>query len=573
MFNKNKLTTPFQNLKTLLLSLLLLFTTSQAHSLSVTLTERQLCDLEMLIVDGFAPLKGFNTQKDYERIVSHLRLSNGNIWPIPIVLDIDESLSDQIAIGDTLNLENKEGLTLAILNVTDQWRPNKRLEAINVYGTTDKAHPGVAYLFEQTKNVYIGGPITPVNPPVHYDFTDLRKTPKELKAYFAERGIEQVVGFQTRNPMHRAHVAITKIAMEETGAHLLIQPVVGQTKPGDIGSSARVRCYRKILNHYPENSTSLSVLPLAMRMAGPREALWHALIRKNYGCTHFIVGRDHAGPGVDSFGNPFYGPYEAQDLVKRFSRKIGIELVPFPEVVYVKEKEIYLPRTELEPGMTELKISGTEFRRRLQLGLEIPSWLSYPEIIEELRRISPPRSRQGITLFFTGFSGAGKSTIASALSAKLSELQYRPITILDGDYIRKNLSSKLGFSAEDRSANVRRVGFVANEITKNGGLAICALIAPYASDREHNRALINGGGRYIEIHIATPIHVCAARDVKGLYAKVQKGIIKNFTGIDDPYEAPKNPELEIDTTDLTIAEAVEEIVNFLRTEGYLPEEA
>lgn len=539
------------------------------YSKSLTLSERQLCDLEMIMIGGFHPLEGFMEKSDYQSVVVNMRLADGSVWPMPITLDVDSSTAKEIQLGDRVELKDEDGVILAEIEVRDVWTPNKIQEAIHVYGTVDRAHPGVKYLMEETGEVYIGGPVKQVQSIKHYDFEDLRITPKKLKEKFAEQGIDKVVGFQTRNPMHKAHIALTQLAAEESGAHLLINPVVGKTKPGDIDPYTRVRCYRKVLRYYPEEETSLQVLPLAMRMAGPREALWHALIRKNYGCTHFIVGRDHAGPGNDSFGKPFYGLYDAQELVRAYEDEIGVQLVAMPEVVFVKELDSYVPVSRLEPGMTELKISGTELRRRLRLGLEIPDFLSYPEIIEELRNQNPPLAKQGVTLFLTGLSGAGKSTIAKALSQKLHEVQVRKITLLDGDVIRENLSPKLGFSKEDRSLNVRRVGFVANEITKNGGIAICSMIAPYEEDRSHVRELVQGSGKFIEVYVSTPLELCEERDVKGLYAKVRQGLIKQFTGVDDPYEAPVNPELNINTEGKTVDSVVKEVIAYLHQEQLL----
>jgi sulfate adenylyltransferase len=417
-----------------------LFQTS-VFSNSIILTERQICDFEMLANEGFAPLDGFLNKEDYENVLKEMRLKNGSLWPIPIVLDIDRETSQKIKIDDEVYLKNEDGLILGSITVKDMWMPDKKIEAESIYGTLNKEHPGVDYLLSNTKDFYIGGPIKVINFPPHYDFKDLRKSPKELKNFFKEKGITKVVAFQTRNPLHKAHVALTQIAANQTNAHLLINPVVGKTKPGDIGAYARVRCYRKILNHFPKDTTHLSVLPLAMRMAGPKEALWHAIIRKNYGCTHFIVGRDHAGPGKDSKGVNFYDIYEAQNIVKKHSKEIGIELVALSEVAYVKNLDKYLPVTEVPVGSEILQLSGTEFRRRLTQGLEIPSWLSFSEIIDELRIIHPPVSKQGATIFFTGLSGAGKSTIANALSEKLSEIQYRKITIND---IRKPTNLLVG---------------------------------------------------------------------------------------------------------------------------------
>jgi len=554
-------------------SLLLLISFSiptLGFSNSLKLTDRQLCDLEMIMVGGFDPLEGFLCEDDYNSVVSDMRLQSGRVWPMPIMLDVSAEFAEMTSIGDVVELQNEDGETLATIEVSDMWAPDKEKEALGVFGTTDETHAGVNYLFNLTKDVYLGGKITAVQMPAHYDFQDLRKTPAEVKAYFAERGIDRVIGFQTRNPLHRAHVALTEICSKRANAHLFINPVVGKTKPGDINAYSRVRCYRKILNHFPEDSTTLGVLPLAMRMAGPREALWHALIRRNYGCTHFIVGRDHAGPGKDKDGNPFYGLYDAQDLVKKHEAEIGIELVAVPEIVYIQEVDDYLPVSEVTDGMTELRISGTEFRRLLREGEEIPSFISFPEIIAELRTINPSTSDQGLTVFLTGLSGAGKTTIAKALHEKLSEIQYRNITVLDGDIIRKNISPKLGFSKEDRSLNVRRVGFIASEITKNGGLAICSMIAPYEEDRAYNRDMISKLGNYVEVHVSTPLETCEDRDVKGLYALVRSGVIKNFTGVDDPYEEPLMPEIMIDTTDLSVTEVLDVVINHLSENGYLP---
>lgn len=358
-------------------------------------------------------------------------------------------------------------------------------------------------------------------------------------------------------------------AATDVGAHLLLHPVVGLTKPGDIDHYTRVRCYRAINEHYPPDMMKLSLLNLAMRMAGPREALWHAIIRKNYGCTHMIVGRDHAGPGNDPSRKPFYSPYEAQEMVEKFQEEIGIRMIPFQEMVYAKSRAQYLPVNEVGEDDEVIRISGTEIRRRLREGLEIPEWFSYPNVVAELRKSYPPKKRHGITLFFTGLSGAGKSTVANVLLAKFLEMGERPVTLLDGDIVRKNLSSNLGFSKEDRDLNILRIGFVANEITKNGGIAICAPIAPYESTRRQIRELIEARGAFIEIHVSTPLEICEQRDRKGLYAKARAGLIKNFTGIDDPYEEPENPEIALDTTSLLPEEAAQEVLLYLEREGYL----
>lgn len=531
---------------------------------ALTLTQRQLCDLELIMNGGFSPLNSFMNQQDYERVVHEMRLSDGTVWPMPIVLDVSEKKIETIKEGSQIALKDQEGFVLALLSVNEIWQPDRLIEAEKVYGTTNPEHPGVNYLLNQTGNYYISGKLTKVQSPQHFDFVALRKTPEELKKYFKENGIEKIVAFQTRNPMHRAHLELTLRAANGVGAHLLIHPSVGMTKPGDVDYFTRVKCYRKLLEYFPKGSATLSLLPLAMRMAGPREALWHAIIRKNYGCTHFIVGRDHAGPGKDSQGNDFYGPYDSQSLVKAYAKEIGIEVVPFREVVYVQDDENYQPIDEVAPGKKMLKISGTQLRKLLNEGSDIPDWFSFPEIIAELRKVYPPRSKQGFTLFFTGLSGSGKSTLAKAVSVKLMELQDRPITILDGDIIRTHLSTELGFSPEHRSLNVRRVGYVASEITKNRGIAICAMISPYEIDRSYNRELISAYGNFIEIHVSTPLDVCESRDTKGLYSLAREGKLAEFTGINSPYETPQHPEINIDTSRYSIPEAVGFILDYLR---------
>ncbi|MEM1278342.1 MAG: bifunctional sulfate adenylyltransferase/adenylylsulfate kinase, partial [Pseudomonadota bacterium] len=515
------------------------------------LTPRQICDLELLMNGGFAPLKGFLTEADYNSVVEDMRLGDGSLWPMPITLDVGQSFADKIEAGQDIALRDPEGVILAIMSVTDKWSPDKSREAESVFGADDKAHPAVAYLHDQAGPIYLGGPITGIQQPVHYDYKSRRDTPNEMRAFFRKLGWRRVVAFQTRNPLHRAHQELTFRAAKEAQANLIIHPVVGMTKPGDIDHFTRVRCYEAVLDKYPASTTHLSLLNLAMRMAGPREAVWHGLIRKNHGCTHFIVGRDHAGPGKNSKGEDFYGPYDAQDLFLKYQDEIGTEMVPFKHMVYVQERAEYQPADEVEKDATVLNISGTELRRRLEEGLEIPDWFSFPEVVTELRRTKPPRSSQGFTVFFTGLSGSGKSTIANALMVKLMELGGRPVTLLDGDIVRKHLSSELGFSKEHRNLNIERIGFVASEITKNGGIAICAPIAPYAQTRSTVRGMIQNHGAFVEVHVATPLEECERRDRKGLYKLAREGKIKEFTGISDPYEEPESPELRVNTLNVT----------------------
>ncbi|HKD03131.1 MAG TPA: bifunctional sulfate adenylyltransferase/adenylylsulfate kinase [Terriglobales bacterium] len=544
----------------------------KAHSRewpSWDLTQRQVCDLELLMSGGFSPLRGFMTRADYEGVSTSMRLASGVLWPMPITLDVSEAFARTLTPGSRIALRDPEGVMLAVLNVEDVWQPDRNAEAQSVFGTTSAAHPGVNYLLERSNPWYVGGKIEGLQGPSHYDFRSLRLTPAEVRAEFARLGWRRVVAFQTRNPMHRAHQELTFRAAKKVEANLLIHPSVGMTKPGDVDYFTRVRCYQLLISKYPQGTAKLSLLPLAMRMGGPREAIWHALIRKNHGCTHFIVGRDHAGPGNDTNGKPFYGPYEAQELFKKNEADIGVTMVPFNMMVYLEDEDRYVPDNEVKNGSRVLNISGTELRRRLNEGGEIPNWFTYPEVVHELRRSFPPRHRQGVTVFFTGLSGSGKSTIANVLLTKFLETGGRPVTLLDGDLVRKHLSSELGFSKEHRDINIRRIGYVASEITKNGGIAICAPIAPYDAVRRQVREMIEPHGGFVLVHIATPVEVCEQRDRKGLYAKARAGILKEFTGVSDPYEVPKDAEVVINTADLTPEEAAQEIILHLEREGFI----
>lgn len=539
--------------------------------LSWDLTPRQLCDLELLMDGGFSPLQGFMGRADYESVCSSMRLSNRLVWPMPVVLDVPSDLAKKLKPGTPLALRDPEGVMLAVLHIGELWEPNRQQEAENVFGTTDRNHPGAVHVLDKTNPFYISGKLEGLQFPSHYDYRALRRTPAEMREEFALLGWRRIVAFQTRNPMHRAHVELTFRAAKEASANLLIQPTVGMTKLGDVDHYTRVRCYQAILPHYPANTVKLALLPLAMRMGGPREAVWHAIIRKNYGCTHFIVGRDHAGPGNDSKGKPFYDPYGAQSLLREYQEEIGVAMVPFKMMVYLADKDAYVPEDEVPQGSRVSNISGTELRVRLAEGRDIPPWFTYPQVVSELRRTYPSRDRQGFTVFFTGLSGSGKSTIANVLLVKFLETGSRPVTLLDGDIVRKNLSSELGFSKEHRDLNIRRIGFVAREITKNGGIAVCAPIAPYDNIRKELRELIGGAGGFILVHTSTSLEVCEQRDRKGLYAKARAGIIPSFTGVSDPYEEPADADLTIDTTDTTPEEAAQEILLYLEKQGYVGE--
>lgn len=539
------------------------------HIASITLSDRQLCDLELLMSGAFSPLTGFMSSLDYESVLDRMRLQDGTIWPMPICLDVTEVEAGQLEAGQSVALRDGEGFMLAILHIEEIWPIDKKMEAPVVFDTKDTYHPGVNYLFNQAGSHYLGGRIEGINMPLHFDFKHLRLSPQEVRAQCSKLGWRRLVGFQTRNPLHRAQFELTLRAMRSVKANLLLQPVVGYTKPGDIDYYTRVRCYQAATRHYPPNMMLLSLLPLAMRMAGPREALWHALIRKNYGCTHFIVGRDHAGPGLDKGGTHFYEPYAAQELLSQYQDEIGIQIVPFEEMVYMSDKNQYIPRSEVSGDGAIRTISGTELRNLLRSDHDIPDWFTFSEVVDELRRAYPPRHRQGFTVFLTGLSGAGKSTIAQVLFSTFLEMGDRPVTLLDGDIVRRHLSSELGFSKEHRDINVRRIGYVASEITKNRGIAIGAPIAPYALSRRQIREMVEQYGGFIEVHVATPLEVCEQRDRKGIYAKARAGLIKGFTGVDDPYEVPENPEVRLNTTDITPDEAAQEVLLELQQQGYI----
>jgi sulfate adenylyltransferase len=544
---------------------------------SITLSKRQLCDLELLLNGGFSPLTGFMDQATYDGVRENLRLP--------------------------------EGFMPAVLTVEQRWQPDKRLEARAVYGTESGDHPGVRYLYEEVHDTCISGRLEGIQLPLHYDFETLWDTPQEMRRLFDKMGWRRILAFHTSNPMHRLHREMVLELAKQQEAHILLHPAVGVTKPGDLHYYARVHCYKAIRHHFPHNLAALSLLPLAMRMAGPREALWHAIVNQNYGCTHFIVGPDHASPpqnsnpslqsaealnkvsplpqGDDSMdgggratqdakasspSNPFYQKYQAQNLAKEHADDLTIKIVPVEEWHYAPQKNRFLPQQQIEQQKLEATIyTNTDLKQALAHNHEIPAWFSYPSVIDELRKVYPARNRQGFTLFFTGLSGSGKSTIAGIVFAKLVESGNRPVSLLDGDIVRQHLSSELGFSKAHRDLNIRRIGFVASEITKNGGVAICAPIAPYKETRRAVREMIEQHGAFIEIHVATSLAVCEARDRKGLYAKARKGIIPEFTGISDPYNIPENPELSIDTGDLSPAQAAQEMLLYLFKEGYIDE--
>ncbi len=535
----------------------------------IILNNRQLCDLEMLATGAFSPLDGFMVRSDYESVLDRMQLQNKILWPIPICLDIPDTQARTLEPGQSVTLRDHEGFLLAIMHIDDIWPVDHQKEAARIYGTTDSQHQGVAYLFNNVGSQYIGGKLEVLSLPLHFDFKQLRMAPTEIRTVYKKLGWQRIVGFQTRHPIQRIQFEMTVRAMRQTKANLLLLPVTGMTKPGDFDHYTRVRCYRAVTRHYPPDSFLLNLLPLSMRLAGPRDTLLHMIVAKNYGCTHFIVGPYHASPGSDSGGNPFYESDAARKLAETHSQEIGVTVVPFEELVYLPFEDEYRPADQVDQETQTISFSSFDIRQRIQTGRQIPEWATFPEVLEEIRKAYPPPSHQGFTIFLTGLSGAGKSTIAKVLYARFLEIGERPVTLLDGDIVRQNLSSQLTFSKEHRDINVRRIGFVASEITKNRGIAICAPIAPYNDTRAEIRKTIENYGGFFEIHVATPIEICEKRDRKGMYAKARAGLVKGFTGVDDPYETPESPELRIDTTDLSPDEAAQEILLLLGQKGYI----
>ena len=533
------------------------------------LSPRQLCDLELLLNGAYSPLDGFMSREQYDRVLADIRLPDGVLWPIPITLDVSEEFADGLRHGERVALRDPQGVLIATLTVADIWRPDLSAEAQSVFDSVDPEHPGVDHLLHRSHPVYVGGKLTGIEPPTHYDFKLLRDSPSELRGRFRKLGWRRVVAYQPSGPMHRAERTMTFDAARRHGANLLIHPSVGMHNPWEMAHYTQVRCFEQILAKYPEQTTTLSLLNLATRQAGPREVLWQAIVRKNFGCTHFIVEHHSSGPRRPSNGEPFYKAGEAQSLFQQYETELDISMVPVRSMVYVEDRAQYMPVDEISPEMNTIELTRPEFERRLREGVEVPDWYSYPEIIETLRHRHPPRHEQGFTVFFTGLSGAGKSTIANALMVKLLEIGGRPVSLLDGDIVRKHLSSELGFSKEHRDLNILRIGFVASEISKNGGIAICAPIAPYASTRRAVRQMVEGVGGFVEVYVSTSLEACEQRDRKGLYAKARAGLIKEFTGISDPYEEPKNAELVVDTQGLTPELAAHQVLVKLESLGYI----
>ena len=536
---------------------------------SIKITMRNLCDLELIATGGFSPLTTFMGKADYDRVLREMRLADGTLFPLPITLTVDPK--ELPTVGEDLALRNANFDLIAVITLDEVYHWDAEVEAAHAYGTTDSKHPMVSELARWNK-VCISGPLKVVNLPKYYDFVNLRHTPAQVREMLEEMGHDNVVAFQTRNPLHRIHEELTKRAATEVKGSLLVHPTVGMTKPGDVDHYTRVRTYKALVdNHYDKKSTMLSLLPLAMRMAGPKEALLHAIIRRNHGANHFVVGRDHAGPGKDSTGKPFYGPYDAQEIMKKYEAEICVKMVPFEMLVYLPDEDRYVEEKDVPKGAKVANISGTQVRDEyLAKGKLLPEWFTRPETAEILREMYPARHKQGFCIWFTGLSGSGKSATTEVLTSLLLE-RGREIAVLDGDVVRTHLSKGLGFSKEDRDTNIMRIGFVAGEIVHASGAVICAAISPYRSTRQEARKMV--GENFIEVFMDTPVEVCEQRDVKGLYAKARQamndGKPMGFTGVDDPYEPPINPEITLQGYGSTPEANAREIIKYLEGQGYL----
>ena len=537
---------------------------------SIQLSDRAVCDLELLAVGAFSPLDRFLSRRDYERVVAEMRLADGTLFSIPVTLPVEPG--EALKLDTEIALRDSKNNLLATLRIDEIYEWDREAFARGVLGTTDAKHPLVAES-RRWGPLNLSGALTVLRLPPHHDFQALRLSPAETRSRLTEYGRANVVAFQTRNPLHRVHEELTKRAAAAVDGVLLLHPVVGMTKPGDVDHYTRVRTYQALArHHYDPDRILLSLLPLAMRMAGPREAVWHAIIRRNYGANHFVVGRDHAGPGADSTGKPFYGPYDAQQLLERHASELDVGVVPFHELTYLPDEDRYEEISKVPPGVRTATISGTQVRDDfLNKGRRLPGWFTRPEVARILAEAYPPRVHQGACIWFTGLSGSGKSTTAEVLTALLLE-RGRQVTVLDGDVVRTMLSKGLGFSREDRDLNIRRIAYVASEVVRHGGMAITAAVSPYRSTRDEARAMV-GADRFVEIFVDTPLEECERRDVKGIYAQARRGEIKNFTGISDPYEPPLKPEVTLSTTDATPEENARRILDYLLAQGLVRQDA
>jgi sulfate adenylyltransferase len=535
----------------------------------VILNDRQLCNLELLATGAFSPLTGFMNRSDYESVLDRMRLQNGQLWPLPVCLDIPGTLAGTLEAGQSLAIRDPEGFMLAVMHIEDVWPVDREKEWLHIHGDGLTDDTQVRNYYNGLNDYYVGGELEVTSLPLHFEFKQLRMTPGEVRSIYKKLGWQRVIGFQTRHLIHQPQFEMTVEAMREAKANLLLLPTSGVSKPGDVNFYSRVKCYREVIRHYPPDASLMNILPYAELGGGMREEFLHIILSKNYGCTHCLIEKHARRHGEGDGGKTDRAPADPDGLTHDFSQEVGVDVLPFRDMVYQPFEDIYSPSDQVPSGSRSLFISDVEIQKRIKSGRRVPEWATFPEVAAELQKAYPPPSKQGFTVFLTGFSGAGKSTVAKVLYSRFLEIGGRPVTLLDGDIVRLNLSSELSFSKEHRDINVRRIGFVASEITKNRGIAICAPIAPYTETRREIRAAIESWGGFVEVYMSTPLEICEKRDRKGMYAKARAGLIKGFTGVDDPYEVPESAEVSINTTDLSPDEAAQEILLFLGRRGYI----
>jgi sulfate adenylyltransferase len=536
---------------------------------SLDLSWKQICELELLLNGALSPLTGYMNQAERHSVLSGMKLPDGLFWPRPVMLVVSEKAAQNLAAGQTVALRDSEGVMPAILHISEVWPADPEAEM----ALAEASGVPLARTQAEAGQFYVGGRLEGVTLPPRHDFLNLRLTPAEMREQFARLGWRKVMAYQPSQALHRPQYEfLLRTAMQQE-ANLLIHAVAGSDPVLESGHFALVRACQALMPRLPASTSMLALNPMTPWAAGPRKTLLKAIMARNYGCSQLVTGGETVLESLHKESSQRRGqdtPNLSSDTVYAVAKEsLGVTLLPFPRMVYVEDRDEWLPEETVPADTRSESMSGAELTRRLMQNIKVPEWFSFPEVLDEMRKAYPPRKQQGFTVFFTGLSGSGKSTIARALTVRLMEMGGRRVSLLDGDIVRTHLSSELGFSKAHRDINIRRIGFVASEITKHGGTAICAPIAPYQATRRAVRSMIEEWGGFLEIHVSTSVEVCEGRDRKGLYAKARAGLIPEFTGVSDPYEIPENAELTIDTTRYSVEEAVQMIVLKLEHEGYL----
>jgi sulfate adenylyltransferase len=508
-----------------------------------TLGEAQLGELELLTSGVFAPLRGFMDAADVAAVDVRGTLADGMPWPVPVILDVPADAIPPDA--DHLVLQDQEGSPLAVLAITERL-----------------AKPSV---------VRLAGPVTALREPEHGPFRQLRRRPEEVRAELSADAASpatspgatagNVLAYATRRPLNKRHIGQLRHFASQLNARLLVLPLIAG--PADVVTrpEALVRTVLAASQHLPADTLVVPV-PLASRAAEPdaktADLRAAAVVAAAYGATHLLAD----APGLaGSPGGTKPGPLDLPG--------VPIPVIGTGEWAYDPRSEVWRPLALIEPGAEQGELTDSELGALLDSGAEIPAWFAPPSVARELRRARPPRAERGLAIFFTGLSGSGKSTVARGLAEALIERGDRTVSLLDGDQVRHLLSAGLTFSRADRDLNIARIGYVAAEVARHGGIAICAPIAPYAQARAAAREMVTEVGDFLLIYISTPVDVCAARDRKGLYAKARAGLIKGFTGVSDPYEEPRDADLVLDTSAMTRQQAVDSVLKLLSTGGWL----